>query len=139
MKARLLSAGVVVVRLDAGHWLYLLLRAYNYWDFPKGLVEPGETPLQAARREVEEETEIRDLVFHWGHDFYQTAPYSKGKMARYYLAQTGEEEVVLPVNPELGRPEHDEYCWVPYGPARELLTPRVQAVIDWAREHLERN
>jgi len=137
MKTRRLSAGVVVVRADADRWRYLLLRAYNYWDFPKGLVEPGETPLDGARREVEEETEIRDLEFRWGHDFYQTAPYSKGKIARYYLACTRQEAVTLPVSPELGRPEHEEYRWLPYAAARELLTPRVQTVIDWAAGHLD--
>ena len=46
------SAGVVVVRRSAGGWRYLLLRAYGYWDFPKGEVEPGEDPLEAARREL---------------------------------------------------------------------------------------
>ncbi|MGH8579780.1 MAG: NUDIX domain-containing protein [Gammaproteobacteria bacterium] len=33
-----------------------MLRAYNYWDFPKGTVEPAEDPFEAACREVEEET-----------------------------------------------------------------------------------
>ena len=47
-----LSAGVVVIRETHEGWLYLLLRAYNHWDFPKGMVEPGEEPLAAAIREV---------------------------------------------------------------------------------------
>ena len=51
-----LSAGVVVVRPDGDEWLFLLLRAFRYWDFPKGMMEPGETPMQAALREVKEET-----------------------------------------------------------------------------------
>jgi len=42
---------------------YLLLRAYNYWDFPKGVVEVDESPLQAAIREVEEETTLTGLRF----------------------------------------------------------------------------
>ena len=40
-------------------WRVLLLRVYNYWDCPKGVVEPGEDPLAAARREVREETTHR--------------------------------------------------------------------------------
>ena len=39
----LLSAGIVPVALDDGEPRYLLLRAYRYWDFPKGVVEPGES------------------------------------------------------------------------------------------------
>ncbi len=57
MKQKVLSAGAVVVRQQDGNWLFLMLRVYNYWDFPKGLVEPGEDPLEAACREAEEEEE----------------------------------------------------------------------------------
>ncbi|NIR58308.1 MAG: NUDIX hydrolase, partial [Gammaproteobacteria bacterium] len=38
MRAQRLSAGVVVVRTDRDGPRYLLLRAYRYWDFPKGEV-----------------------------------------------------------------------------------------------------
>ena len=51
-----LSSGAVVVRRAGGEWLLLVLRAFRNWDFPKGLVEPGEEPLTAAKREVAEET-----------------------------------------------------------------------------------
>ena len=73
MPERVLSAGVVVVRQEQGEWRVLLLRVYNYWDCPKGLVTPGEAPLAAAIREVREETGIDDLDFRWGEDFVETA------------------------------------------------------------------
>ena len=131
-----LSAGVVVVRRIAGHWHYLLLRAYDYWDFPKGQVEPGEDPLAAAIRETEEETTLTGLDFHWGHGFVETAPYGRNKIARYYLAESKDGEVSLPVSAELGKPEHDEFRWLDYPSARPLLVPRVQAVLDWTGEVL---
>ena len=65
-----LSAGVVVIRETHEGWLYLLLRAYNHWDFPKGMVEAGEEPLAAAIREVREETLITELEFAWGEDLH---------------------------------------------------------------------
>jgi bis(5'-nucleosidyl)-tetraphosphatase len=40
--------------------------------------------------------------------------------------------VELPVNPELGHPEHQEFRWLAFDPARKLVVPRVAAVIDWA-------
>ncbi|MFN0314424.1 MAG: NUDIX domain-containing protein, partial [Burkholderiales bacterium] len=55
------SAGVVVVRSAGEEWRYLLLRVFKNWDFPKGRVEEGESPLEAARREVEEETGLSVL------------------------------------------------------------------------------
>lgn len=56
------SAGGVVVRIEAGEPLFLLIRdSYRNWGFPKGHLEPGETPDAAALREVSEETGLGDL------------------------------------------------------------------------------
>ncbi len=127
-----LSAGVVVVRQADSEWLFLMLRAYRNWDFPKGLVENGEDSLAAARREVTEETMISDLNFDWGETFFETAPYSRNKVARYYIARTSSEAVTLPVTPELGRPEHHECRWLSLEEAGELASPRIKPVLDWA-------
>jgi 8-oxo-dGTP pyrophosphatase MutT (NUDIX family) len=127
-----LSAGVVVVRETPAGWRFLLLRAFNHWDFPKGMVEAGETPLDGAVREVKEETLIGDLSFAWGEEFMQTGPYSRGKVARYYLAKTATSEVTLPVIAELGRPEHHGFRWVDFGAALQLVSPRVAPIVEWA-------
>ena len=129
-----LSAGVVVVRKSAEGWRFLLLRAFNHWDFPKGMVEQGEEPLAAAIREVREESMIEDLEFAWGEPCTQTGPYSRGKVARYFVARTRTTEVSLPVNPELGRAEHSEYRWVNYEEAMDLVSPRVRPVVKWAAQ-----
>lgn len=131
------SAGVVVVRRFAASWRYLVLRAYRNWDFPKGRIEPGETPLQAALREVREETSLAALEFRWGDDYCETAPYAGGKVACYFLAESPSGRVFLPVSPELGRPEHHEFRWVDFAQARLLLPPRLHPVLDWARGRLE--
>ncbi len=136
MKIRTMSAGVVVVRQEDDSWRLLLLRAFQYWDSPKGRVEDGETPLQAAIREVEEETGLTDLEFFLGHEFVETGPYAQGKVARYYLARTATRRVVLGISPELGRPEHQEYRWVGFRTARKLASPRVRRVLEWAERQL---
>jgi bis(5'-nucleosidyl)-tetraphosphatase len=128
----ILSAGVIPIRRTAAGCRFLLLRAFNYWDFPKGEVESGERPLEAARREVAEETGLTDLSFLWGEDYYETEPYGRGKIARYYAAATKHSHVVLPVSPELGRPEHHEYRWVSQDEARALLVERVRRALAWA-------
>lgn len=123
---------MVVIRETHEGWRYLLLRAYNHWDFPKGMVEPGEEPLAAAIREVREETLIADLEFAWGEVYTQTGPYSRGKVARYYLAKTPTAEVTLPVIEALGRAEHNEYRWVDRTTALKLVSPRVAPIVEWA-------
>ncbi|MCF8084853.1 MAG: NUDIX domain-containing protein [Deltaproteobacteria bacterium] len=133
----ILSAGIVLVRWDEDEWKFLFLRAYTNWDFPKGVVEPNENPLEAAKREVQEETGIQDLRFRWGYAYQETEPYSGGKkVARYYLAQTRSSKVVFSINPEIGRPEHHEYRWVSYPELKELAPARLQPVVQWAGENL---
>ncbi|MGH8281834.1 MAG: NUDIX domain-containing protein [Gammaproteobacteria bacterium] len=127
-----LSAGVAVLREAPAGRLFLLLRAWRYWDFPKGAVEPGETPLQAAIREVREETGLNDLEFLHGEAYAETAPYNRGKVARYYLARTRTEAVTLSANPVTGIREHMEYRWLAHPQATRLVTPRVKLILDWA-------
>lgn len=135
----ILSAGIVVVRREEDGWRYLFLRAYRNWDFPKGVVEPGEEPLDAAKREVAEETGIQDLRFRWGTVYQETAPYSSGKKkARYYLAETRASRVVFSVNPEIGRAEHHEYRWLTEDEIWGLAPKRLHGVVAWASEILSK-
>ena len=129
-----LSCGAVVVRRVEGGWLTLMLRAYRNWDFAKGICEAGETPMQAALREVDEETGIADLQFDWGERFTDTGPYNRGKVARYYLARTGQVRVEMGISPELGRPEHHEFQWMDFDKAYDISSPRVREVVQWARQ-----
>lgn len=127
-----LSAGVVVVTPPGADTRLLLLRAYRNWDFPKGLVEPGEEPIAAAIREVREETTLNELRFDWGHPFIDTGPYNKGKISRYFIARSPRTEVILPISPELGVPEHHEARWVSVTEASALVSPRLEPVVRWA-------
>ena len=132
-----LSAGVVPLRKTAQGWRILVLRAYKNWDFPKGRVESGEEPIDAAKRETQEETGITDLDFPFGDIYRETLPYANGKVARYYLAETTEESVRLPISADLGRPEHHEFRWVSFDEAEDLLPPRLAVILEWARTTLD--
>lgn len=129
-----LSCGVVLARQCDEGWLTLLLRAYHHWDFPKGLREDGEESLQAALRELAEETGITDLALEWGERHMETGPYSRGKTARYYLGRTDTAEVIMGLSPETGVPEHHEWRWVSFDEAYDLASPRVRSVVQWSRQ-----
>ena len=131
-KHKLMSCGAVILRDTPAGLRVLMLRVFRHWDFPKGLMEAGETPKETALREVQEESGIAELEFPWGDIHIDTGPYSRGKIARYYLARTSQEKVELLPSPDTGRPEHSEYRWLGFSQARRLATPRVAAVLDWA-------
>lgn len=68
---RLDAAGGFVLN-NQGQLLVFLRR--GYWDMPKGKIDPGETPEQAAMREVREETglvhlEAGPLLTHTWHTY----------------------------------------------------------------------
>lgn len=57
------SAGGIVFRRDGERTFFLLIRdSYRNWGFPKGHLEEGEAPEDAAMREVLEETGIGGLA-----------------------------------------------------------------------------
>lgn len=60
------SFGVVPLRQEEGVWSVLLIlhKQGDHWGFPKGKANPGETPLESAVRELQEEVglEISELL-----------------------------------------------------------------------------
>lgn len=61
------SCGAIVIAEDR----VLLVRSRKGWSFPKGHMEPGETPIETARREVFEETGIEAEI---DPEFSRTVP-----------------------------------------------------------------
>jgi 8-oxo-dGTP diphosphatase len=112
------AAGGVVWRVSPKGSLKVLLvhrPRYDDWSFPKGKLDPGETHLQAARREVEEETGLRCRV----GDELPEARYAdrKGrpKRVRYWSME--------PVDGEFEpNDEVDEVRWLPVDEAGMLLS-----------------
>ena len=134
MSESTLSCGVVLARRTDDGWVTLMLRAFHHWDFPKGIRERGEEPMEAAVREVGEETGVTDLSFDWGDRFFETGPYSRGKVARYFIAATGQKDVEMGISPETGEPEHHEWRWVTFDEAYDLGSPRVRSIVQWGRQ-----
>ncbi len=131
------SAGAVIARRSGGTCHLLILRAGKHWDFPKGLLEEGESAHDAAVREAGEGTGIADLAFDAAESHKETIAYGTGEIARYHLAITSTRDVTLPIVHELGKPAYDEWRWVTFDEAEDYLPPRLAAVLNWARETLD--
>ncbi len=95
------SFGVIPVRLEKGEWRVLLINDHegNYWSFPKGHSEAGETAEQTASRELQEETgltlvkKLTDKTFQEAYQFFWQHQKIE-KTVTYFLAEvTGEIKI----------------------------------------------
>lgn len=122
------SAGAIVFRKENEEIYYLLLNypgtshraKRDYWDFPKGHIEKGEKPEETAKREVEEETGLKDLELVEGFKetikfFFRWERKNILKFVTFYLAETKTKDVQISF-------EHIGYEWLPYEKAIERLT-----------------
>src|SRR5690348_13564264 len=135
------AMGVAIVRLVDGVYKFLMLRNDWFWEpGGKGKQEEGETDVETALRELEEETGLtpKDLDFRWGKTSYTTEKYAKGKTATYYLAKTDVERIEIPINTEIGKREHSEYKWMTYDEAHKVAVPRIQKVLEWAKSLIKK-
>jgi 8-oxo-dGTP pyrophosphatase MutT (NUDIX family) len=112
------AAGGLVWRMGSGGKEIVVVHrpAYDDWSFPKGKLVDGESELQAALREVEEEISVRGVL---GRDL-GTVSYIDGKgrpkIVRYW-------EMTLPTGTELrAANEVDDARWVTLQDAEEMLT-----------------
>lgn len=115
------SAGVILFRLEEGQPLVLVLHyAAGHWDFAKGKLEAGETELQAALREVKEETGVTQVEIQ--PDWKQTIRYvytrdgeQISKTVVFFLGQTSAKSVQL-------SNEHQGFAWLKPEQAEQQLT-----------------
>ena len=70
------SAGAIVFRRGAAEREVLMIAGHRAWSFPKGRMEPGETPEQTALREVFEETGYRIRLIEGFSCFFSRRIYS---------------------------------------------------------------
>jgi len=137
------SSGAVIFRRggEKGEKIFYLVLHYHfkgdYWDFPRGKIEKGETEEQTAKREIEEETGLIEIEFVKGfrettHWFYRLKGKNIYKEAIYFLAETTQEKVEISY-------EHLEYLWLEYGDAMKTLTyENTKKILKAAHEFLQK-
>jgi putative (di)nucleoside polyphosphate hydrolase len=128
------SCGTLVVDA-AGRLLLCHVTNTPKWDIPKGMQDPGETTLEAARREMFEET---GLSFDAAR-FIDLGPweYRRDKSLYLYKVEVGDELASLDhlvcrstfPHHVSGRliPEMDGYRWATRGEIGALCWPRMAA------------
>ena len=115
------SAGAIVFRKENSRTKYLLIQyGWGHWEFPRGLIEKGESLEETARREIKEEVGIEDIEFipgfkEWFKFFFKLKGKDIMKIATFLLAETKTKEVKL-------SHEHKDYVWLEYKEALERLT-----------------
>jgi 8-oxo-dGTP pyrophosphatase MutT (NUDIX family) len=112
------AAGGIVVRRTAVGVVEVALvyrSSHGDWSFPKGKLEPGETEIFCARREVEEETGLICNVWDYiGHTEYIDRR-DRPKTVHYWLME--------PIEGDFKPSEEvDDMQWVPVKLARLVLT-----------------
>jgi 8-oxo-dGTP pyrophosphatase MutT (NUDIX family) len=146
------SAGVVVFHVEKNEEIkYLFLKHKPAsWDFPKGLIEKGETPEKAALRECREETGLQGINIIPGFKktikFFFKVKYGyqleRGlkmgetvlKFVTYFVAQSETKDVKVSF-------EHEDYEWLSFNRAIEILKRRKEnkKLIEEANEFILKN
>lgn len=117
-----LSAGAIV--LNPQNQVLLVYQVENqYWEFPKGKIEPGEKIEDTFKRELSEETGITQFEIIPG--FKETVSYKFkidseiiNRQAIYYLIRTSQAVQLSS--------EHSKYQWVSLEAAKKILKHKNQ-------------
>ncbi len=116
-------AGFVVYRKTSDGIKYLLLyKRGNYWNFPKGHFEAGERSIDAALRELEEETGIKKSELRIVPNFraYERFYFRVGNEGIHdtvilFLAESHKAEI------KIAPREHSGFAWFLYRDALNVV------------------
>jgi len=142
-----ISAGLLMYRRSSGGVEVFLVhpggpfwknKDSGAWSIPKGLIDPGEQPLAAARREFQEETGLQPsgefvplgsiqqkagkLVHAWAFEGDADATKIKSNMTRVELPRGSGRWIEVP--------EVDRAAWFDPTAAREKINPAQAEFID---------
>ena len=139
------SAGAIIFRMKDGVPHYLLLHyPSGHWEFARGHGEPGESEEQTVRREIAEETGLKDVKIIPGFKEYSKFMFRRTynlkpeekkkapwifKIVTLYLAKAYTENVVI-------SHEHKDFAWLPYEQAHKKLLKNGKEILKKANEFI---
>ena len=134
---RLKSCGVILFRREPV-LSFLLMKHADRWDLPKGHVDAGETDLDCALREMEEETGLsRDRVrldksFRFAEIYYPTYKrYPGEQIEKTLVIFLGWLETDQPITLS----EHAGCEWLPWNPPHRIQQNTIDPLLAAVEQH----
>ena len=125
------SCGFLIYRTSPSR-SFLLMRHADRWDLPKGHVDPDETNLECAYRELEEETGIAasdvrlDEQFKFKHKYLVSGSrYDSGPLRKKLIIYLAE----LIRNVEIQVTEHAGYEWFDWNPPHDIQKRTINPLL----------
>ena len=125
------SCGVIVFR-ESPQKSFLLMKHVDRWDLPKGHLDPGESELECALRELVEETGIRSSQIRLDSDFEFRHQYTVAKPDKSieYLKELVMFLGWLSENVEIELTEHIGYEWLEWQPPHKIQAWTIDPLLD---------
>ncbi len=135
MEPEIFSSGYLIFRLGRPIQ-FLLMQHANRWDLPKGHLDQGESPAEAALRELREETGIKPSELWTDPNFLFRQQYTvndskraKVKELTIYLGWLHSDREIRPT-------EHIGFQWFDWSPPHSLQSQTIDPLLDEVARYL---
>jgi bis(5'-nucleosidyl)-tetraphosphatase len=135
------ACGFLIVRGNPTN-SFLLMKHPTRWDLPKGHVDPGETNIECALRELGEETGIQERHLKIDPEFCYESRYcvsakrygGEGEVEKtllIFLAQLTEDVDIVVT-------EHGGYEWFDWAPPHRIQEKAIDPLLEYLNQYLSR-